>query len=495
MLSYALFTKIGAYPSFFNQNLTFVGSNITDMHDKTVNKNVVLVLVMITSFITPFIGAAVNLALPKISEDFKLNAIEMSWVAMSYLLSSAVFLVPIGKLADIVGRKRIFFWGNIILVASSLFCAFSSSGDFLIFFRVLQGIGSSMVFATGMALVTSVFPPQERGKAIGLNVTAVYIGLSSAPIIGGFLISWFGWHSLFYVPVLIGLPAAIATRISIKTEWAEAKNETFDLKGSLIYVPSMSIFMYGFSKLPDPLAILLTAIGLVGLIIFIRVELRVASPVLDISLFKTNKLFAFANLAALINYATTFAVTFLLSLYLQYVKGMSPREAGLILVTQPLVMAVFASWAGKLSDKRDPRILASLGMAISALGLLMLTPINQETSVIYLVSTLVVLGLGFGLFSSPNTNSIMGSVDKKFLGLASGTVGTMRLTGQMVSMGIATMIIHIYINKDTITAKNQQQFIWAIGTILLVFVVLSAVGVWASLKRGKNNIKPSASEK
>jgi len=464
------------------------------MHDKTVNKNLVLVLVMITSFITPFIGAAVNLALPKISEDFHLNAIEMSWVTMSYLLSSAVFLVPIGKLADIVGRKRIFFWGNIILVISSLLCALSFSGDILIFFRVLQGIGSSMVFATGMALVTSVFPPNERGKAIGLNVTAVYIGLSAAPLIGGFMISWFGWHSLFYVPVIIGLPSAIITRISIRTEWAEAKNEAFDLKGSLIYVPSMSVFMYGFSKLPDPLAIILTIIGLVGLIVFIRIELKVNSPVLNISLFKTNKLFAFANLAALINYATTFAVTFVLSLYLQYVKGLSPRETGMILVTQPIVMAVFASWAGKLSDKYDPRILASTGMAISAIGLLMLTPINQNTSVIYLISTLIVLGLGFGLFSSPNTNSIMGSVEKKFLGLASGTVGTMRLTGQMVSMGIATMIIHIYINKDNITAQNHQQFIWAIGTIFLVFVLLSVVGVWASLIRGKNNAIIKASE-
>lgn len=455
------------------------------MQGKAVHKNLVLVLVMISSFITPFIGASVNLALPKISDDFGLNAITMSWVAMSYLLSSAVFLVPFGKLADIVGRKRIFFWGNLILAASSGLCALSPTGSLLIVFRVIQGIGSSMVFATGIALLTSVFPSSERGKAIGLNVTAVYIGLSSAPIIGGYMISWLNWQSLFYGPILIGLISAIASRIGIRTEWAEAKNEKFDYKGTLIYIPSMSVFMYGFSQLPNIEAIVLTLLGLLGMLWFIQTELRVATPVLNITLFKTNRTFAFANLAALINYATTFAVTFVLSLYLQYIKGLSARDAGTVLVVQPVIMAIMAMWAGRFSDKHDPRILASLGMGISAIGLLLLVPINTNTSTAYLIGALGILGLGFGLFSSPNTNSIMGSVDKRFLGLASGTVGTMRLTGQMISMGIATLILQLYIGKEAINRTNHQQFIWAISASFIVFVLLSVVGVWASLKRGK----------
>ncbi|MCB8965124.1 MAG: MFS transporter [Bacteroidales bacterium] len=455
------------------------------MQGKAVHKNLVLVLVMISSFITPFIGASVNLALPKISDDFGLNAITMSWVAMSYLLSSAVFLVPFGKLADIVGRKRIFFWGNLILAASSGLCALSPTGSLLIVFRVIQGIGSSMVFATGIALLTSVFPSSERGKAIGLNVTAVYIGLSSAPIIGGYMISWLNWQSLFYGPILIGLISAIASRIGIRTEWAEAKNEKFDYKGTLIYIPSMSVFMYGFSQLPSIEAIVLTLLGLLGILWFIQTELRVATPVLNITLFKTNRTFAFANLAALINYATTFAVTFVLSLYLQYIKGLSARDAGTVLVVQPVIMAIMAMWAGRFSDKHDPRILASLGMGISAIGLLLLVPINTNTSTAYLIGALGILGLGFGLFSSPNTNSIMGSVDKRFLGLASGTVGTMRLTGQMISMGIATLILQLYIGKEAINRTNHQQFIWAISASFIVFVLLSVVGVWASLKRGK----------
>ncbi len=457
------------------------------MQKDGVNKNLVLILVMITSFITPFIGSALNLALPKISEDFRLNAIGMSWVTMSYILSSAVLLVPMGKLADIVGRKRIFFWGNIVLAIGSFLGAISTTGVALIAFRILQGVGSSMIFSTGIALVTSVFQPYERGKAIGLSVTATYVGLSTAPIIGGYLIVWFGWHSLFYVPILVGLISATAMRIAVRQEWAEAKNEKFDLLGTLVYVPSMSIFMFGFSQLPATHAIVLTALGIVGLTWFIRIELNEETPVFNINLFKTNKLFAFSNLAALINYATTFALTFMLSLYLQYVKGLTPGKAGAILVTQPMVMALVAGWAGRLSDKRDPRILASLGMGFSMVGLLLLIRINAATPIANLVFTLAILGFGFGLFSSPNTNSIMGSVDKRFLGVASGTVGTMRMTGQMVSMGIATLILKSYIGTESIKPENYQMFIWAIGTTFVVFAMLSVVGIWASLKRGKSN--------
>ncbi|HPD94950.1 MAG TPA: MFS transporter [Tenuifilaceae bacterium] len=447
-------------------------------------KSLILVLVMITSFITPFIGTSVNLALPIISNLYHMNAVTMSWVTMSVLLSSAVFLVPIGKLADIIGRKRVFIWGNIVLSVSSIFCAISPSGTFLIVFRVIQGIGSAMMYATGIALITSVFPPNERGKAIGLNVTAVYIGLSAAPVIGGFMISGMGWRSLFYVPAALGFPSAITLWLTVKTEWAEAKNEKFDVWGSVIFVIAMSTFMYGLSKLPDKYAILLTVFGLFGLILFVWIENRKKYPVLDVSLFKQNKLFAFSNAAALINYATTFAITFVLSLYLQYIKGMTPREAGMLLVIQPILMAIVASWSGKLSDTKDPRVLASLGMAVIAIGLALLIPIGSKTSTTYLGIVLALLGLGFGLFSSPNTNAIMGSVEKKYLGLASGTVATMRLTGQVISMAIATLVVHVYLGNQSINPTNFRAFINGSATIFAIFMVLSIGGIWISLARG-----------
>ncbi|PKN45790.1 MAG: MFS transporter, partial [Deltaproteobacteria bacterium HGW-Deltaproteobacteria-17] len=324
------------------------------MSEKAVNKNILLILVMVTSFFTPFIGAAVNLALPRIAGEFGLNAVGMSWIAMSYLLASAVFLVPLGKLADIVGRKRIFLLGNVVLAVSSALGVLAPSAEVLIALRVGQGLGSAMVFSTGMALITEVFPPHGRGRAIGYTVTAVYSGLALSPVIGGLLITWIGWRSLFVVPAIVGVLAAMVTWISIPGEWAEARGETFDLKGTLLYLPSMSLFMYGFAHLPSPTAVALSVTGLAGLGLFVRAELATNTPVFEVRLFATNRLFALANCAALINYATTFAVTFVLSLYLQYIQGLAPRDAGMILIAQPLVMAVVASRSGKWSDRIDP---------------------------------------------------------------------------------------------------------------------------------------------
>lgn len=446
-----------------------------------------LILVMFTSFITPFIGSAINLALPMIAHEFGLNAITMSWVTMAFLLSSAVFLVPLGKLADIFGRKRVFLTGNVVLALASLLAVFVPNGATLIALRVVQGIGSAMMFATGIALITSVFPPNARGRAIGMNVTAVYVGLSAAPVLGGLMIDALGWRSLFYIPALLGIPAVIAAILTIKGEWAEAKGEKFDMLGSGIFIVSMCALMYGFSKLPSTVAIALTVVGLLGLALFVKLQMKLEYPVFNVSLFRVNRLFALSNLAALINYATTFAITFVLSLYLQYIKGLSAREAGLLLVIQPLVMAVIASWSGRLSDKHDPRILASAGMGVIAVGLALLIPISKETAVTYIGVVLGILGLGFGMFSSPNTNAIMGSVEKRYIGLASGTVATMRLVGQMLSMGIATMVIHVFIGTGTINASNHKQFILSASVTFAIFVALSVLGVWASLARGGKN--------
>ena len=164
------------------------------------SRRLILLLIIITSFINPFLGAAINIALPAISADFSLGAVGMSWVSMAFLLSSAVFLVPLGKLADVRGRKQIFFLGNIIIAASSILCALSPSGALLISLRAAQGIGSAMVFGTGIAIITSVYPPRQRGKAIGITVTSVYIGLSLAPFLGGILTQYLGWRSIFMQP-------------------------------------------------------------------------------------------------------------------------------------------------------------------------------------------------------------------------------------------------------------------------------------------------------
>jgi MFS family permease len=456
-----------------------------DIQEIQKRKNFILALMMVSSFIAPFLGSSVNIALPSMSRELGMNAVTMSWVAMAFLLSSAVFLVPLGKLADIIGRVRVYILGNLIVVAASLACALSRDATLLILFRVLQGIGSAMMFGTNMAIITSVFPPNQRGKAIGINVTAVYLGLSAAPVLGGILTQTFGWQSIFYVTIPFGLFVAIAARLVIRTDWKEAAGESFDYKGSAVYLLAMSGFMYGFSRLPDPLAIGLVIAGVAGLLVFWRIEVKTVFPVFNMQLFFGNRLFALSNLAALINYATTFAVTFVLSLYLQFIKGLSPRDAGFILIAQPVMMAMVASFSGKLSDKYSPGILASIGMAIIAAGLALLIPLSVETTTVYLISSLVLLGIGFGLFSSPNTNAVMSSVEKRYLGTASATVATMRMTGQMVSMGIATLVLHIFIGKEQISVMNQESFLHSVSVTFAIFIVLSLVGIWASLARGR----------
>ena len=452
--------------------------------EKTPSKGLILSLIIITSFINPFLGAAINIALPAIGQDFSLNAVNLSWVAMSFLLASAVFLVPLGKLADIKGRKRIFLYGNIIIAVTSILCALSQSGTILIVMRGFQGLGSAMVFGTGVAIITSVYPPGERGKAIGFSVTAVYTGLSLAPFLGGILTQYLGWRSIFYFTLPFEAAVITVTRVWIRQEWADAAGERFDLAGSIIYVVSMTAFMFGFSKLPGTMAILLTGTGLAGVVVFTLLQLRLMNPVFNVKLFTTNRLFAFSNLAALINYATTFAITFLMSLYLQIVLGLSPRDAGMILVTQPVVMAVVASVSGRLSDHYDPRYLSSTGMGIIVAGLIMLTMVSGGASFTYLILTLGIVGLGFGLFSSPNTNAIMGSVGRKYLGIASATVGTMRLTGQMVSMGIATLVLHIFMGNRPLGHQDVPEFLTSMKITFIVFVILCTLGVFASLARG-----------
>jgi len=451
----------------------------------SVSKRTALIVVSTGSFLTPFMGSSVNIALPSISRDLMMDAILLSWIATAYSLSSAIFLVPFGRAADIHGRRRVFLVGMAIYGVFSLLCGLASSGTMLVAFRVLQGIGGAMLFGTGVAILTSVFPPQERGQALGINVAAVYMGLSLGPVLGGLLTYNLGWRSVFLINVPLAAVVIAITLAYLRGEWAECKGEPFDWRGAAIYGAGLASLMYGFSRLPGALGAALVVMGIAGIAAFAAWESRVRFPVLDVNLFRRSKVFALANLAALINYATTFAVTFVLSLYLQVVQGLTPRDAGLILVAQPLVMTVVASRSGRWSDRLDPRWLASAGMAVTLVGLLLLTTLREDTPTGFLLVTLGVLGLGFGLFSSPNTNSIMGSVEKRHLGLASGTVGTMRLTGQMLSMGIATLVLQAFVGDVPVGTAPRAEFIQAADTIFLVFAALSGLGIWASWSRGR----------
>lgn len=413
-----------------------------------------------------------------------MDAVLLSWVATSYLLAAAMFLVPFGRIADIHGRKKVFALGTATFTVASLLAGLSPSAPVLISARVLQGIGSAMIFGTGVALLTSVFPGEERGRVLGINVAAVYLGLSLGPTVGGLLTQQLGWRSIFFATIPLGLATILFVLWRLAGDWAEAAGESFDLTGSIIYSLALASLMYGFSRLPGMAGAALIVIGVFGFVAFAAWELYVKSPVLNLGLLVSNRTFAFSNLAALIHYGAVSAISFLLSLYLQYVKGLSPQQAGLILIAQPIMQAVLSPMAGRLSDRVEPRIVASAGMTLTAMGLVLLIFLSAETPLWIIVSCLMLLGFGFALFSSPNMNAIMGSVEKRLYGVASGMLGTMRLSGQMLSMGIATLLFALYLGRVEITPAYYPLFLASAKTAFAVFAVLCVGGIFASLARG-----------
>jgi EmrB/QacA subfamily drug resistance transporter len=454
------------------------------------SERVAVTVAALASFLTPFSGAATNVALPSLGREFQLDAVALSWVGMAFLLAAAACLVPFGRLADIHGRRRVFLWGAVVYAVASVGCGFAPTPSGLIAARVVQGVGGAAIFGTNVAILTSVLPPGKRGAALGLNVAAVYLGLSLGPFLGGVLTEHAGWRSLFYLSGVLGATVAVVVALGLRGEWAESRGEPFDAAGAVLYAVGLLALMYGFSLLPSRAGGLLVVFGLLTLLAFVSWEKRARHPVVPVLLFSSNRVFAFSNLAALINYSATFAVGFLLSLYLQYASGLGPQAAGLVLVAQPVVMTAVSPFAGRLSDRVQPRIVASLGMGVTVLGLALLGTVGSSTPLSYIVVCLAVLGCGFGLFSSPNTNAVMGSVERRMYGVASASLATMRLTGQMLSLAIAMLLLSLFVGSAALTPAQREPLVAAVRTAFAVFAVLCVAGIFASLARGSTLEQP-----
>jgi EmrB/QacA subfamily drug resistance transporter len=444
-----------------------------------------IVVATLGSFLMPFTASAVNIALPAIGRDFPVTAVTLGWVLTSALLSAAALVVPLGRLADLRGRRRVFLAGVVVFTLASLAAALAQSVGQLIAARAVQGMGAAAVFGTGVAIITSVLPPGERGRALGFNVAAVYLGLSIGPFVGGWLTSAFGWRSVFVANVPLGVLMAALVMWWLRGEWAGARGERYDVFGAFLYVITQVALLGGLTRLPSASGVWLASAGLLGLVAFVWWELRTPSPILEMHLLRRNTVFAMSSLAALINYAATSAVGFLLSLYLQYLRGLNPATAGLVLLAQPVAMTLLSPFAGGLSDRVEPRVLASVGMGLCAAGLAALTALGAETPIPYVVGCLVLLGVGFGLFSSPNTNAVMGTVDQRQYGVAAGFLGAMRLTGQVLAMGVAMLIFAVYLGPTVVKSAPPELLVKGTRTAFGLFALLCAVGVFPSLARGK----------
>jgi EmrB/QacA subfamily drug resistance transporter len=443
-----------------------------------------LTISLVTAFLNPLLISGVNIALPSIEKEFDLDAVALSWIVTSYLLSSAVFLLPIGKYADIRGQKAVFKGGIIIFTIATIFCGFAPNGLMLIVFRIIQGLGASMTLTTGAPMLVAVFPPAERGKVLGLNVAAVYLGLSLGPFIGGILTQSFGWRSIFLFCIPLEIVVTILAFFRLNTEETGRISGRIDHTGTILYSAGLITMVYGSSNLSRPFGWPLLSAGIILLIFFTLRCRKAPNPIFEIALFTRNRIFAFSNIAALINYSATFSLVFLMSLFLQKIKGLTPQQAGTILVAQPLMMTILSPYAGKLSDRIEPWKMVTAGMLISATGLFLLTWIGSGTSIYQIVAILIFMGIGFGIFSSPNMNTIMSSVERKQLGIASGTAATMRVIGQMFSMMIVTFVFSLNFPGIPIKDVNNEIFISSISMLFAISGFICLAGIYFSGSRG-----------
>jgi MFS family permease len=444
----------------------------------------ILCAVMITSFIGAMVGSGINVALPSIGREFNAMTGDLSWVAAAYLFGSAIFNLPLGKAADILGRKRLYKIG-IVLFSITLFIAgFSVSVDFLMNIRFLQGGLMAMVFGPGMAVLASVFDKKERGRILGYQTASVYVGLTCGPALGGLICEYLGWRWFFFLTGAVAA-AGLIFMLQVKEEWYGDRGAPFDFKGSLCYMITAPLILYGFSKITDgPLGPWLFVAGLAALAMFIYVERHTPYPILDVNMFLGNRVFTCSNLAAMLHYASTFAISFLVSMYLQVICGLSAPVAGGIILLQFFMMAALSPKAGDLSDRIDPGVVASVGMAINSVGLFALSWLQRDSSLITVGLLLMVIGVGFALFSSPNNNAILGACVPKYYGTASSLLATMRIIGQAFSMAIVTIIMDVN-SVQSITGADNDALLGAIKIIFRIFSLICVFGIMASLARKK----------
>lgn len=453
-------------------------------------RRAVITVVVITAFITTFTGSALNLSIPDIGSQFGASAGRMGWLVSGYTLSVAAFSVPFGRLADITSRRNVLIAGIVLFVACCIAALLSGSMAMLLISRVMQGVGAAMIFSTNTAVLISAFPGEQRGRALGYSLASTYVGLSAGPVIGGALNHNFGWRSIF---VFIGILGVVALAAALMKLPAEKRTEphapgagrrSFDAAGNVIYMISIFLLMYGLSEAGNgAVYIAVAAAGAAAGIIFVSHEMKSADPVVDIRLFRENKGYAFSNLSAMLNYGATFAISYLISIYLQVVMGYSSQTAGLIMIFQPLIMALLSPVAGRLSDRFSPFRMSSLGMALCAAGTFMFIFTGLQTHLVFIIAALVVTGLGFAMFSSPNTNAVMSCVEKEDYGVASSILATMRSIGHTFSMVIVTITVTVLASDMALADVPADVLIKVIRVSFIVFTAICIAGVFISLKR------------
>lgn len=426
--------------------------NNPESHDSPSKNKYILIITAMSYFLSGFSVSVISIALPSMAKDFAISAVAQNWIAIVFFLAIGIFSLPFGKISAKFGLKKTFYLGLILLIIGSFGVSISNSIDILIAFRALQGLSVAILNVSTLAIVTESMPLNERGKGIGIITSIAYIGLIAANIVGGFLTHNFGWRSVFLVVIPFLILTIAITYFKVSKEWVFAKKDSFDYFGALIFGIAISFLTYGFTIMHTLNGMILLVIAIFLFFIFGKWELRSKYPMFPIKILK-NKKFTFASIAALLCSFSTFVIAYIVDYHLQYIKGIDPQITGLILMLAPLSMAISTFFAGKLSDRVNSQLIASSGLSIAFLSLLILLFLDKNTSIIVIIIAIILEGVGYGVFISPNTNIVVSSLPSKLSSIASATVSTTRVIGETLSLGMLTVTFAVIMGSFQIIPK------------------------------------------
>lgn len=440
----------------------------------------VVLVSFLTSFFAVFLSAGIVIGVPSIAGEFAMNNIVQNWIITIALLVVAVFTLPAGQISGKFGVKKSLIAGVLVFLFASIGACLSFSTESFLFFRVIQGIGGAFSNVSAMAMVVQAINPQNRGKALGLTVTGVYLAGSLSPVICGFLVYNFGWRSMFYFTIPFFVVCIVLMIWKIPGDWKTYENDKIDTIGYLIYGIGILLFIYGFTSLMNFIGQVCVLVGFILLVIFGYYETKASSPAFNMSLFKNMK-FTSSNIAALCSYLAVASLTTILNYHFQYVRGWNAQMSGLILIITPIIMAFMAPNSGKLSDRIHPQKLAAIGMTIATLAVFILVFLDADTPIYLIVAAMIFQGLGMGLFTSPNTNAIMSSVPPYETPNASAAQSAMRTIGQTMSLGLLTLIFAWIMGSLELSSKYADMIVQSSQLVCLICTVICIVAVIASL--------------
>lgn len=452
-------------------------------------RRIALLTISLGYFLNPIVLSSINVAIPAITADLQASAVLVSWLPTAFMLASVALLLPVANLADLYGRKRFYLIGMTLLSAAHILAALSPNMIWLLACRLLQGTAAAFIFGTGMAMITTIFPPDKRGGALGMATGTVYVGLTLGPFIGGLVTDAFGWRALFLAQLPFSLLVIFLTLKNLKGEWFAETEERFDWLGSLLFASLAILLVVGLSKLPsiEGISSIFAGIGL--LFVFVHHQGRVEKPLINIGALRANRVFSFSLIASVMMYASMFPLSFMLSLYLQYIGGLSPSVTGQVMIVQALVMAITAPFSGRLSDRYEARHIATAGCLTVTLGFVCLSFLGLESSVWLIIVGQLFVGLGFGFFSTPNTNAAMGSLRLGRVGIASAVINLSRSMGNLLGMGIVTLLFSLHIGSEVIRPELYGELLTALRTALIIAGCFTLVGAFYSYNRGNVHVR------